>query len=91
MQNANHKLKGQRLLRCSVLLARMDGLVKEWTRRARSRYNSAAKAPTKQEKDHIESGAICYFNCSEELRTLADELRASPTPRTLKVRKTRPA
>jgi len=76
---------------CSALLARMVELINEWNRRARSRYRSAAKAPTKQEKDHIESGAICYFNCSEELRKLADELRASPTPLKPKACKKRPA
>lgn len=65
-------------------------LADEWLGRGRRRFASAAKAPTKAEREHIESGGLVYFNCQEELRKLAGEPAPSRIPPKPKGRGSRP-
>jgi hypothetical protein len=65
----------------------MVELADQWLKRARRKFHDAEGEQDVSGKRLIEHGAICYFNCSEELRKLADELAASHTQPKLKARK----
>jgi hypothetical protein len=76
---------------CSDLLARMVELADIWIKRARRKFRDAEGERDMAGKKLIEHGATCYFNCSEELRKLADELATSHTQPKSRVRKKLPA
>ena len=69
------------------MVRRLGELVETWKSRSRCKFRSAERAPNEIEKSHIEHGATCYFNCSEELQRLVDELGVSHTRSVSKGRK----
>jgi len=91
MTNDNHngpKLERPAAVACSDLLARMVEIIKTWRKRAGRKFKDAAIEKNVMGKRLIEHGAMCYFNCSEELQTLVDELAASATQPKSKTTKT---
>jgi hypothetical protein len=69
---------------------RLVGLAEQWMTRASRKFRDAAGEQNADGKRLIEHGATCYFNCSEELRKLVDELQSSPTQPAPKGHKKRP-
>jgi hypothetical protein len=57
-------------------------LIEQWENRARCKFQSAEEKPDGATREFIEHGAMCYFNCAQELRAaLASALtRAQPPP-----------
>ncbi len=46
----------------------LNALCIEWERRARNKFRSAELEKDVMGKRLIEHGAMCYFNCAQELR-----------------------
>lgn len=44
-------------------------LADEWEHLARCKFQSAKAQPDEAGRRFIEHGAVCYFNCAQELRT----------------------
>jgi hypothetical protein len=66
-------------------------LIEKWRVRARRKFHDAKLEPDVMGRKLIEHGALCYFNCSEELQTLVDALPSSATPAATKKSRTRQA
>lgn len=54
-------------------------LIAEWEHRARRKFIDAEKERDPMGRRLIEHGAMCYFNCAQELRAAAQGA-ASPPP-----------
>ena len=52
-------------------------LAETWRKRAAHKFRDAKLEKVAIGKRLIEHGAMCYFNCSEELRKFADGLQAA--------------
>jgi len=64
----------------SAVLASMVELVERWRKRAAKKFKDAETEKDAMGKRLIEHGAMCYFNCSQELQEIVAALRASATP-----------
>ena len=54
-------------------------LVQKWEQRARRAFESATQEKTAFGRRFIEHGAMCYFNCAQDLRA-AVQADSSPRP-----------
>lgn len=64
----------------SAISGQLEKLVAVWQRRARRKFRDAAGEDDTMGKRLIEHGAMCYFNCSQELQRVVDGLAPSATP-----------
>jgi hypothetical protein len=51
-----------------ILNSNLISLINEWQNSARNRFRAAEQEKDEFGKRFIEHGAMCYFNCSHELR-----------------------
>lgn len=60
----------------------LQELVHQWERQARRKFADAARENDPIGKRLIEHGAMCYFNCSQDLKEALSELSppSSATP-----------
>ena len=72
-------------------LALIVELPNVWRKRSARKFKDAKTEKDVMGKKLIEHGAMCYFNCSEELQKLVDELAASTTQSKAKKSKTHQA
>lgn len=57
---------------------KLEALFVTWEKRARNKFRSAEREKDVMGKRLIEHGAMCYFNCAQELK----EALAAPLPLT---------
>ncbi len=55
----------------------LEVLLTKWERRARNKFLSAELEKDAMGKRLIEHGAMCYFNCAQELRAALSDLSRS--------------
>lgn len=53
-------------------------LIDKWEQQARFAFNSAKLEKTEFGKRFIEHGAMCYFNCANDLRTYLASASSQP-------------
>ena len=55
------------------------GLIEEWENRARRAFLNAEQEKDPMGKRLIEHGAICYFNCAQELKAVQALISVQPS------------
>lgn len=63
----------------TFVLPQIIALTEQWKARARSKFLSAEQEPHEMGRRLIEHGAMCYFNCAQELGALIPQFAAQPS------------
>lgn len=70
-----------------MIRRKLDTLAAAWEHTARRKFLDAEGESSEAGRRFIEHGAMCYFNCAQELKAALADASPRPSPRQSKRRK----